>query len=203
MSESRFSFHAGSSEKPKAPQFEPWAKIPRLRRDIIVTEKIDGTNAQLLIQEDGTIWAGSRNRWLGYVDAQSAEILGDNFGFFAWVRENHHALLALGVGRHYGEWYGKGVQRTYGMTEKRLALFNVWREDPLPAGAELVPVLYRGPWDEYDVNASIKALKLTGSIAVPGFMQPEGVVIYHMAAHARYKVLCDNDDLPKGKTDAE
>lgn len=29
--------------------FQPWPKTPRLFREIVVTEKIDGTNAQVFI----------------------------------------------------------------------------------------------------------------------------------------------------------
>ena len=38
--------------------FEPWPKIPRLKRDIIITEKIDGTNAQICFDESGDIFRG-------------------------------------------------------------------------------------------------------------------------------------------------
>ena len=44
---------------------------------MIVTEKIDGTNGVVLVQEDGTVVAGSRSRWI--------VPLADNFGFAAWV----------------------------------------------------------------------------------------------------------------------
>ncbi len=37
------------------PAFKPWPKIPRLRRDIVITEKIDGTNAIIHVAEDGTL----------------------------------------------------------------------------------------------------------------------------------------------------
>ena len=34
-------------------EFQPFPKIPRLSREIVITEKIDGTNAQILITDDG------------------------------------------------------------------------------------------------------------------------------------------------------
>ena len=37
------------------PEFKPWPKIPRLRRSIVITEKIDGTNAIIHVAEDGTL----------------------------------------------------------------------------------------------------------------------------------------------------
>ena len=45
------------------PGFTPFPKIARLYRDIIITEKIDGTNASVHIGEDGSFRTASRNRW--------------------------------------------------------------------------------------------------------------------------------------------
>ena len=49
-------------------EFQEWPKMGRYFRDIIVTEKIDGTNAQVLITEDEVI-AGSRMPNLMYMTA--------------------------------------------------------------------------------------------------------------------------------------
>ena len=114
--------------------FVEFPKMPRLSREIIVTEKIDGTNAQVYIGDDGTILAGSRTRWITPEN--------DNFGFAAWVRDNTDELLKLGPGSHFGEWWGAGIQRRYGLNEKRFSLFNVarWGEER-PACCSVVPVL--------------------------------------------------------------
>jgi hypothetical protein len=42
------------------------------------------------------------------------------------------------------------------------------------------------------------ALKANGSYAVPGFMDPEGIVIYHTAGGHLYKKTFEGDD--GGKT---
>jgi hypothetical protein len=55
---------------------------------MVITEKLDGTNAQIFIADDGEVIAGSRNRWI--------TPLNDNFGFARWVFENEDALRALG-----------------------------------------------------------------------------------------------------------
>src|SRR5262245_45580571 len=107
--------------------FEPFPKISRLSKKAIVTEKIDGTNAQIFIgngfdehenQEQGgellyawndkldcrlVLFAGSRNRWL------RTSARDDNFGFAKWVKDNAEELIKLGPGRHFGEWWGKGI----------------------------------------------------------------------------------------------
>src|ERR1700731_4680286 len=161
--------------------FEEFPKIPRLKREVVITEKVDGTNAQIAWVEitglpagtegdvatadyaadahradplclgvfpglrDGdsamALYAGSRTRWLG--TSSSA----DNFGFAKRVLEHADELRALGAGRHYGEWYGLGIQRNYGLQEKRFALFNVARwnaMNPQPACCDVVPILARG-----------------------------------------------------------
>ena len=89
------------------PPFEAFTKIPRLYRDVVVTEKIDGTNAQIYITSDGRVLAGSRNRWLTIAD--------DNYGFARWVQAHEEELrVGLGIGRHFGEWWGSGIVNWYG-----------------------------------------------------------------------------------------
>jgi hypothetical protein len=174
--------------------FQAFDKIPRLRRGCVITEKIDGTNAQLYIPEDdGPMLIGSRNRWIT-PDA-------DNFGFARWATENEAELRKLGPGRHFGEWWGIGIQRRYGIAEKRFSLFNVgrWTDDKgerhpsLPACAHLVPVLWNGPFSDEAVASSMETLRLNGSIAAPGFMDPEGIVVYHTASRTLHKVTLGND----------
>ena len=80
-------------------EFMGFPKMARLSREIIVSEKIDGTNAQVYITEDGTMRAGSRTRWITPED--------DNFGFAKWVDAHRDELLTLGPGRHFGEWRRK------------------------------------------------------------------------------------------------
>jgi hypothetical protein len=61
----------------------------------------------------------------------------------------------------------------------------------------VVPVLYRG--DFAGVDGAVEKLRREGSLAVPGFMQPEGVIVYHSAARQCFKVLLENDDKAKGE----
>ena len=75
------------------PEFQAFPKIHRLNREVIVTEKIDGTNALVWISDDSTeARAGSRSRWITPED--------DNFGFASWVRHNAEELRGLGPGYH-------------------------------------------------------------------------------------------------------
>lgn len=209
-------------------QFEEFPKMARLTRECVITEKIDGTNAQIHIvepgvfvdtamviaeREDGAVMlAGSRTRYIT-PDA-------DNFGFAKWVEAHADELWTLGHGRHYGEWWGLGIQRGYGLTEKRFSLFNTIRwclhgsephpitaADPrvvkmqnvLPPCVGLVPQLYRGLFGpKHDENFLAK-LRAEGSMAAPGFMKPEGIVIYHVAANVGFKKTIEKDDEPKSR----
>src|SRR5258708_10409156 len=95
------SFDATQGETIMA-EFVPFPKIARLSREVVVTEKIDGTNAQICVNDDMTdIVAGSRSRWITPVD--------DNFGFARWAQDNKQELLKLGPGSHFGELLGAGV----------------------------------------------------------------------------------------------
>ena len=93
------------------PEFRGFNKIARLNRPIVITEKIDGTNGLIYIDEQNNIFAGSRKRWLW--GSIQKEIHNDNHGFVRWVMENQKGLLKLGAGYHYGEWWGQGIQRRY------------------------------------------------------------------------------------------
>lgn len=195
--------------------FEEFPKIPRLKREVVIPEKIDGTNAQIALFElhdetslheatisdcclaifpgksDGesalALFAGSRNRWL--------KLGADNFGFAAWVYDNADELSSLGAGRHYGEWYGKGIQRGYGLEDKRFALFNTARwndQNPnRPAICQVVPVLARG--EDVDDDKVMKDLYYAGSVLVPGFTPPEGIVVWHSASRQMYKRTFEQD----------
>ncbi len=131
--------------------------------------------------------------------------------------------MGLGVGTHFGEWWGSGIQRGYGLRngEKRWSLFNVSRwclageqpqkiptADPrivkvqqrLPECCGLVPVLYRGVFDTDAIGEVLEYLKRFGSRVAPGFMKPEGIVCYHIAAGVGFKQTIEKDEEYKGKS---
>lgn len=176
-------------------EFASFNKIARLSRQCVITEKIDGTNAQIFIGPNGEFLTGSRTRWITPDN--------DNFGFSAWAHSHKEELIRLGEGRHFGEWWGAGIQRKYGLTEKRFSLFNVsrWEQDR-PACCHVVPILYRGVFDTVEVLRMIGVLSLRGSFAAPGFMNPEGVVVYHEAGNVLFKKTLEKDDEWKGKRGA-
>jgi len=172
-------------------EFIKFPKLPRLSRDMVITEKIDGTNAQICISDSGLeLKAGSRNRWVIPGD--------DNAGFAKWCEENRTELLRLGPGRHFGEWWGQGIQRKYGLSEKRFSLFNVSRwADDRPKCCHVVPTLYKGLFDTAIAAEILKKLIHYGSSAAPGFMRPEGIVVFHVAGNFGMKKTIEKDELPK------
>lgn len=176
-------------------QFTEFPKIFRLFRDVIVTEKLDGTNAQIHIAEDGRVLAGSRTRWITPEN--------DNFGFARWVKEHEDELrTGLGFGTHYGEWWGAGIQRGYGLKEKRFSLFNVSRWvgwGVRPACCGIVPTLYVGKFDTDVINTTLHNLAHNGSVAAPGFMKPEGIVVFHVQSGYLFKITLDKNDGHKGQ----
>ena len=170
--------------------FQEFPKMARLSRRVIVTEKIDGTNAQVFINEYGEMKFGSRTRWITPED--------DNYGFAAWAHENRDELLKLGPGRHFGEWWGKGIQRNYSMTERRFSLFSAERwSDERPACCHVVPVLYDGLFDSNPIKGVLHRLEKEGSFAAPGFMRPEGIIVFHVAAGIGFKKTLEKDEMPK------
>lgn len=190
------------------PEFKPWPKTARLFRDIVITEKLDGTNAAIHIDDAGRVAAQSRNR---LVTPEA-----DNYGFATWVHANAADLAyILGPGLHFGEWWGQGIQRRYGLEEKRFSLFNTARwwdgvdegqGTSMASRAEgtvlrdqiaAVPVIYAGVFSDARIHHALMSLKLHGSHAAPGFMNPEGICVYHSQSKNVFKVTLDHNDAGK------
>lgn len=174
------------------PEFVPFPKMARLNRTVTATEKMDGTNGQILITKDGQMFTGSRNRWI----TQES----DNYNFSRWCNERKEELLKLGPGTHFGEFLGSGIQRRYGLNEKRFYLFNAhrWTDDIRPACCHVVPILAIGTNIKEVEQVALDILRTEGSRAVPGFMDPEGIVLYHSASKQMMKVTLRDDENPKG-----
>ena len=177
-------------------EFEAFPKISRLNREVTVSEKIDGTNAAVVITADD-VYAQSRTRVITTKE--------DNAGFANWVEANKDDLrVQLGEGRHFGEWWGAGIQRRYGLTEKRFSLFNTFRWHGTPNDGWrcieaplcfVVPTIAILPtFDTNSVNECIGRLKEGGSHAAPGFMNPEGVVVFHGHSGSLFKVTIEDDE---------
>ena len=180
--------------------FKPWPKITRLenKRPPIFTEKIDGTNACVIVAYQNpdansiasvvnnggilSIWAQSRTRLITPEN--------DNYGFAKWVRSNSEELLSLGEGYHFGEWWGQGINRGYGLTEKRFSLFNTRRWGPhnpnTPKCCQVVPIIHVETPRE-----AMNYLDSVGSLAAPGWMKPEGVVMYEPDTDTCFKIIMD------------
>jgi len=209
--------------------YPKFPKIHRLFRECFITEKIDGTNGLVAILEpdafpeapalatrDGLrLCAGSRSRWLSPAD--------DNYGFAEWVQNRAESLFDLGAGLHYGEFWGPGINRGYGVSERRFSLFQGWRWHPrgspgreiadanpknppkftaeAPVVCDVVPVLYQGAFNELYVARCLAFLHECGSFAHPGYLNPEGIVVYHRPSNTSFKVLLENDDQPKGASE--
>lgn len=178
------------------PEFQYMSKIARLSRGCTVTEKLDGTNASIYIGENGEFLTGSRTKWI-----QPGKQT-DNYGFSQWAHDHREELIQLGPGHHFGEWWGRAIQRNYGLQERRFSLFNTnrWSDSSVrPTCCQVVPVLYEGIFSQNEIEKSLLLLQTGGSMAVPGFMQPEGVIIYHHAARQLFKKTIQHDDQPKGQ----
>ncbi len=170
--------------------FRKFNKIARITRDMVISEKIDGTNALIAIGEEGEFQIGSRKRWITPED--------DNFEFARWAMEHQEELMLLGPGFHYGEWWGLGIQRNYNIGEKRFSLFNTSLVD-IPDCVSLVPKLYEGLFSEHVINLELDRLKKAGSRAAPNFMNPEGIVIWHTHARMMFKKTIEGDEYHKGQ----
>ena len=196
--------------------YPKFGSIPRWYKTFTISEKVDGTNGLIAVVSDDdkydeirregiepigfnneglAIFAGSRNRWLSADDKAK-----DNAGFARWVQEHASEVALLGEGFHYGEWYGSGINRAYGLSTKRFALFNTFRWTvSRPEIFDVVPILWEGSGDDLQegIDSAIQNLVTSGSVIAPGFRNPEGIVIYSQEARSYWKKTLQNDRIPK------
>jgi RNA ligase (TIGR02306 family) len=177
--------------------------------EVVVTEKLHGTNGRFVVDAAGVLHVGSHRTWK-QVD-----------GTTVWARVAAQYELREKLTRHpglifFGEVYGSGVQDlTYGHTAGRLSLafFDVFDSrtgDYLSHAAasamldELslptVPVLYRGPLDVALLSRLAEEDSVHGGIR-------EGVVVrpvverVSMAVRCALKVVSERYLLRKGGTE--
>lgn len=203
--------------------FEKWPSIPRWANDTVtITEKIDGTNAAVIIlpyhidheplvqDEYAKVYADGGNLPTAYTFAvQSRKRFikpgkdTDNAGFAGWAFERAPELIStLGYGKHYGEWWGRGIQRGYDLDHKKFSLFSPWRYDTVDASKvedlDIVPTLFSGGVEGYlAISIILATLEKEGSKAAPGFMRPEGLIVQSALTGAKYKAFTWDDGIPK------
>jgi len=164
--------------------FRAFPSIPRLSKEMVISEKIDGTNACIVIDSDWNIQAQSRSRIITPDD--------DNMWFAYWVEKNQEELKSLWEWYHYWEWWGGKIQRGYWLKEKRFSLFFYRWEGTIPSIVSVVPVLYTWDFCTQKIDEVMEDLCQHGSYAAD-FMNPEGIVIYHTAWKCVFKKTFDND----------
>lgn len=192
-------------------EFKGWGSTTRENKNKTITEKIDGTNACIVIY-NGKVSAQSRKRMITPDD--------DNFGFAKWVYENAGVLTdTLGYGYHYGEWYGEGIQKNpLGIEGKRFALFHATKytegngyELNKVDGLETVPLLHHGQCSVFTIPEIMQNLEAYGSkvegAKVIGQMETfpgiqicapaEGIIIWNNETKTRTKMLLENDAFHK------
>ena len=161
-------------------EFVPFPKIARLDSTCTVTEKIDGTNACVIVTADGEVLAQSRSRIITPTD--------DNYGFARWVKENRRFLVsakattsASGGGRASSASTAKSASVSRCSTCR-------WADGcGRPFCCDVVPTLLVGEFRSIDFARVEHDLRAGGSVAAPGFMKPEGFVVYHHRLNAYLK----------------
>jgi len=190
------------AKRPDTPIEVPVYDIEGLRRypdiidedeEVIITEKIHGTNARFLYW-NGKFYVGSRNNW---VDPEGNSVWAE----VARRYEVEKALKRVPRGSVlYGEIYGKGIQSmSYGLDTKELVVFDVYHFNDTkgwywyPIAVEwlarlsdlpYVPILYRGRFDlETCYNLS------NGPSTVPGADHVrEGIVVRPVISRYDYEI---------------
>jgi hypothetical protein len=63
-----------------------------------------------------------------------------------------------------------------------------------PACCHVVPTLARGEFNTEEGLKVLESLRETGSVAAPGYMKPEGIIIYHTAGNYLFKKTFEKDE---------
>lgn len=167
-------------------EFKPWPKIKRDNPfNVTITEKINGTNGCIVIQDNKVVGIQSRKK---FITPQN-----DNFGFANWVIENNDELSKMGDGYHYGEWAGPGIQKNpHNLKEKTFFLFNTFRwndNNPnCPSCCTVVPVIYQGILAEEIINNILDELRTRE------YEKAEGIVVYYHAfkTYTKHTIISPN-----------
>ena len=161
-------------------EFKAWEKIPRGKNEkFVITEKMDGTNACVIIQDDKLVGCQSKKRLITVND--------DNYGFARWCEENKEDLEQLGDGYHFGEWVGLGIEKNpHKFDRKRFFLFNTGRwsngSPSLPTCCDVVPVLFYGDATVKNIQKTMELLKTNSE----NNYISEGIICYYLFAR-RYE----------------
>jgi hypothetical protein len=163
-------------------EFKAWPKIPRIKGlPVVITEKVDGTNACVIVEGGKVVGCQSRNNLLAHNNTGELTIVQDNMGFAQWVVGNQASLVELGDGYHYGEWAGPGIQNNpHKLETKKFFLFNTgrWNNENKPHVCDVVPVLHRGKWDADDIDSLMHWLDQGFNAGQLCTDYAEGIIIY-------------------------
>lgn len=159
---------------------DKYAEAFKAGEHITITEKIDGANASIAANEDGTLTCFSRRQ----------ELTAENGlqGFYNYVQTLDPTIISAVLGTRYiffGEWL---VKHTIVYPETRLKkfyVFDVWDtevEEYLPwektkqmaefCGLNMVPLFYDGPFTSWE-----DIYKFVGKTEMDGSPTGEGIVI--------------------------
>ena len=196
----------------------------------VISEKIDGTNGLIEIQNKANnsntgsmiVKFGSRNRYISFSD--------DNAGFANFFRHYEKKfknmakeIIASSYNedsqtdeiptenyplRIYGEWFGKGIQRGYGLDDKYFMPFSsFYAEHMIKAGIPniMMPnIMYTGKFSLEVVDNCMNCLT-SGSFhnLITNYDNPEGIVIYFPKYNFRLKQTFEGSKWERNITKSE
>ena len=211
-----------------------YASFPSIERleniYCVISEKVDGTNSLIEINEvfpvgepkEIQVRFGSRNRYITFNN--------DNAGFANFFRHYEARfkdvaadiiLKELEVSgetltecqeqyplRIYGEWFGSGIQRGYGLKDKFFMPFSTFYAEKLieyQVPNIIKPnIMYTGKFSQEIADICMQTLT-NGSLVIPEFKRPEGIVIHFPKYNLRLKQTFEGSkweqNIPKAEHD--
>ena len=212
-----------------------YASFPSIERleniYCVISEKVDGTNGLIEINEvfpvgepkEIQIRFGSRNRYITFNNDNA-----DFANFFRHYEARFKDVAAdiilkeLEVSgetltecqeqyplRIYGEWFGSGIQRGYGLKDKFFMPFSTFYAEKLIEYQ--VPnivkpnIMYTGKFNKLTADMCMNTLAIHGSGIIKDYKRPEGIVIHFPKYNFRLKQTFEGSkweqSIPKAEHD--
>lgn len=159
---------------------DKFAEAFKVGEHITITEKIDGANASIAVDEDGKLIAFSRRNEL----TPESNLQG----FYEYVQSLDPTMISCVLGTRYiffGEWLVKHTIKYPQEKMKQFYVFDVWDteiEQYIPweqtkqmaefCGLKMVPIFYDGPFTSWE-----HVYSFVGKTEMGGEPTGEGVVI--------------------------
>jgi RNA ligase (TIGR02306 family) len=157
-----------------------------MEEEVIIREKVEGTNWSLYIDSDNKVWVNQRSFTIEEDYENTYWKTARDCGLIDFTKELKEKLNATNIAV-WGELYGGGIQKNYyQLKTHKIALFDIkvngkWldadvKSDLIQPPIEMAPLIFRGKLKDFLGNKTVKEMSDGPSLINPKLAR-EGIVI--------------------------